>query len=161
MKKIVLDGKKFIDSRTTHKILKNTFKFPDYYGENLDAFWDCITDHAIDCLHDGPEKIIWKNFNLSRENIGDEADMLLECLNDASEQYGGLIIEVIPNDDWRRKYIKDKLFKWILRILILVFLIVMLLHSIKFQLQLQFLEQLSDEYIQMYQDLYEEYIKNL
>ena len=27
-----------------HKIIKSAFDFPDYYGENWDAFWDCITD---------------------------------------------------------------------------------------------------------------------
>ena len=27
-----------------HQIIKEAFDFPDYYGENWDAFWDCITD---------------------------------------------------------------------------------------------------------------------
>ena len=25
-----------------HLIFKEVFDFPDYYGENWDAFWDCI-----------------------------------------------------------------------------------------------------------------------
>ena len=25
-----------------HKELKNKFKLPQYYGENLDALWDCL-----------------------------------------------------------------------------------------------------------------------
>lgn len=25
-----------------HQIIKEAFDFPDYYGENWDAFWDCI-----------------------------------------------------------------------------------------------------------------------
>ena len=25
-----------------HKELKNKFDFPEYYGENLDALWDCL-----------------------------------------------------------------------------------------------------------------------
>ena len=96
MKEIVLEGKKFVDSITTHEILKDLFKFPDYYGKNLNAFWDCITDHAIDCTDDGPEKVIWKDFEVSQKSIGDEADILLELLQEATEKYGGLIIEVIP-----------------------------------------------------------------
>ena len=27
-----------------HKIIKEALDFPDYYGENWDAFWDCLTD---------------------------------------------------------------------------------------------------------------------
>ena len=27
-----------------HKIVKEVMDFPDYYGENWDAFWDCLTD---------------------------------------------------------------------------------------------------------------------
>ena len=26
-----------------HQKIKDSFQFPDYYGMNLDAFWDCIT----------------------------------------------------------------------------------------------------------------------
>lgn len=29
-----------------HRILKETLVFPDYYGENWDALWDCLTDMA-------------------------------------------------------------------------------------------------------------------
>ncbi|MBQ7670262.1 MAG: barstar family protein [Clostridia bacterium] len=27
-----------------HKALKDGLKLPEYYGENLDALWDCLTD---------------------------------------------------------------------------------------------------------------------
>ena len=96
MKEIILNGSEFVDIQTTHQMLKKIFEFPDYYGKNLDAFWDCITDHAIDCLHDGTEKIIWKDFSVSQGNLGEEADMLLKIFQRAVEKYGGFIIEVIP-----------------------------------------------------------------
>ena len=92
MREIVLEGKKFVDSITTHEILKDLFKFPDYYGKNLNAFWDCITDWYID----DKAQIIWKDFNESKRNIGDEADMLLQIFQEASEEYNDFIIEVIP-----------------------------------------------------------------
>ena len=27
-----------------HYVIRNEFDFPDYYGCNWDAFWDCLTD---------------------------------------------------------------------------------------------------------------------
>ena len=42
--KYVLDGKKMVSKEEAHKYLKETFGFPEYYGENLDALHDCLTE---------------------------------------------------------------------------------------------------------------------
>ena len=34
-----------------HKIIKDALDFPDYYGENWSAFWDCLTDMVDDPIH--------------------------------------------------------------------------------------------------------------
>ena len=34
-----------------HKIIKEAFDCPDYYGENWDAFWDCLTDMVGRAIH--------------------------------------------------------------------------------------------------------------
>ena len=34
-----------------HKIIKEALDFPDCYGENWDAFWDCLTDMVDDPIH--------------------------------------------------------------------------------------------------------------
>ena len=46
MKKAILDftNCKYYDD--LHEIIKKSLNFPDYYGKNLDAFWDCI---SCDC----------------------------------------------------------------------------------------------------------------
>lgn len=31
-----------------HEVLKHDLDFPDYYGGNLDALWDCLTDMLCD-----------------------------------------------------------------------------------------------------------------
>ena len=46
MKKAVVDLTGCKDLRDLHKRFKAALEFPDHYGENLDAFWDCI---SADC----------------------------------------------------------------------------------------------------------------
>ena len=40
---------KYVDQ--IHEILKREFKFPDYYGKNLDALWDCLGHYYTCRLH--------------------------------------------------------------------------------------------------------------
>ncbi|MCF0230246.1 MAG: barstar family protein [Parasporobacterium sp.] len=40
----ILDAGELNDSRNSHIYLKEIFGFPEYYGCNLDALYDCITE---------------------------------------------------------------------------------------------------------------------
>ena len=42
--KIVLDALKLQTKSEAHAYLKEMFQFPEYYGSNLDALYDCLTD---------------------------------------------------------------------------------------------------------------------
>ena len=42
MKKVVLDISGCKHLHELHRKIKVALDFPDYYGENLSAFWDCI-----------------------------------------------------------------------------------------------------------------------
>ena len=44
MKQIVLDGNILADATQVHDYLKEMLEFPEYYGKNLDALHDCLTD---------------------------------------------------------------------------------------------------------------------
>ena len=44
MKTILLDGNMLTDRMTAHKYLKDMLEFPQYYGENLDALYDCVAE---------------------------------------------------------------------------------------------------------------------
>lgn len=42
--KYVLNAACMQERKETHEYLKKVLNLPDYYGENLDALYDCITD---------------------------------------------------------------------------------------------------------------------
>ena len=44
MKQITLDGNLLGDAAQVHDYLKEKLEFPEYYGKNLDALYDCLTD---------------------------------------------------------------------------------------------------------------------
>lgn len=44
MKQITLDGNLLADAAGVHDYLKEMLSFPEYYGKNLDALYDCLTD---------------------------------------------------------------------------------------------------------------------
>ena len=44
MKKVILDCEKLLLRKQAHRYLSEMFDFPDYYGENLDALYDCLTE---------------------------------------------------------------------------------------------------------------------
>lgn len=44
MKHVILDGNILGDAAKVHDYLKEMLDFPEYYGNNLDALHDCLTD---------------------------------------------------------------------------------------------------------------------
>ncbi len=65
MKKITLDFENISGKEEMHKYLAENFEFPDYYGGNLDALFECLTDIAeptavniVNAINDYDEQII-------------------------------------------------------------------------------------------------------
>ena len=52
MNNITLKLDKFSKKEELHSYLKKKMKFPDYYGEKLDALFDCLTDISTDTAVD-------------------------------------------------------------------------------------------------------------
>ena len=91
MNKVVIQGNKLKDKHILHQTLKQELKLPAYYGENLDALWDCLTtDIQL------PLIIEWVDFQKSKDLLGDYAENTLEIFNEAEKFTGGKL-KIIMN----------------------------------------------------------------
>ncbi|AOS68700.1 barnase inhibitor [Bacillus subtilis] len=81
MRKIIIDGRDFENIEVLHDVLKDKLDFPNYYGRNLDALWDCLTGWV-----DLPLTLVLINFEFSKKFLGSYADDVLEVLLEAQEE---------------------------------------------------------------------------
>lgn len=84
MEKIHLDGRMFTSKDVLHKTLKNKLDLPDYYGENANALWDCLTAWVT-----LPLTIEWEFFKEIQNMLSEEADLILETFQDTQEEMTG------------------------------------------------------------------------
>ena len=69
-----LSGCKYIDDM--HQRIKIAFDFPDYYGENWDAFWDLIRGTRDNTI------VEIKGVASLANDLKKEVDKMIECLED-------------------------------------------------------------------------------
>lgn len=80
MKEIRLNGEKMLDKATTHAYLKQKLALPDYYGENLDALWDCVvSDFSL-------KKITIYNTGAMIEHLGSYGESIINLLEQAAQE---------------------------------------------------------------------------
>ena len=57
MKQVTLDGNILADAAQVHDYLKERLEFPEYYGSNMDALYDCLTDlNDVEVTITAPDK---------------------------------------------------------------------------------------------------------
>lgn len=83
MQIIILDALRMQESEETHKYLKEMLKLPEYYGFNLDALYDCLTEEGGLVL-----KIV------NSETAGAYFRRVHEVMLDAAEENPELYIEL-------------------------------------------------------------------
>ena len=74
---VIIKGSLIKNIDDFHKTIKRQLNFPDYYGENLDALWDCVR-----CI-DPPCSVIWEDHKLSREYLSVYFDKIRELFDEA------------------------------------------------------------------------------
>ena len=85
VKKVILDCKKLLQRKQAHLYLAEMLDFPDYYGKNLDALYDCLTEIG-ECI------IVLKEEDVLRESEGYGAKVL-KVIKEAAHANPGLQLE--------------------------------------------------------------------
>lgn len=79
MQIITLDGGKMKSKRDTHLYLAQRLRFPVYYGRNLDALHDCLTEFLPGSI------IILRNETAMIDALGEYGEALLEVFRNCSD----------------------------------------------------------------------------
>lgn len=76
----VLDGREIQDRDKLHDVLSASLSFPEWYGRNLDALYDCLTD-----MQEEVEiRFLWED--ILREHLGGYAEALIKAVCVSAEE---------------------------------------------------------------------------
>ena len=88
MRTITLDINRLHSVPALHKYLRSALALPVYYGANLDALYDCLTEIVE------PTNIIVPANVADNEKLGWYGEQLLQVLQDAAEENDNLQVTV-------------------------------------------------------------------
>ena len=88
-----------------HEVLKRDLDFPDYYGGNLDALWDCLTD-----MLGGINYIQIQGFSNILKKYPEESKEIYSILQEVKHAYGNKYSDrffvTIVHEDGTREELK-------------------------------------------------------
>lgn len=87
---VIIDGERIKTIDDFHLEIKKQLEFPDYYGENLDALWDCLTG-SIDL----PVTLVWKNSDMNKESLGDKFNRIVDLFSSAEKELNGFSVRYV------------------------------------------------------------------
>jgi len=77
------------ESNQLHSTLSNALGFPNWYGQNWDAFWDAITG-----LVEMPIELELIGWSVFSEHLPRDAKLMRQCLTDMTIEYPDLAPDV-------------------------------------------------------------------
>ncbi len=75
IKTYTIDFRKVKYYSEIHEVIQKSLNFPDYYGCNWSAFWDCLTE-----LYGEPMRIEIIGMDIIKQNFGDAASKMTDIL---------------------------------------------------------------------------------
>ena len=81
MKSIILNGSKIKNMETFHEQIAVALDFPDYYGKNMDALWDCLTGHI-----DTEIELIWENHINFKNHALNDFNKIIDIFKELREE---------------------------------------------------------------------------
>lgn len=82
MRLVLLEGARMADREALHRELQKAFRFPDYYGNNLDALRDCLYEQ-------GDVQVCFSDHREMIRHLGDYGRTALALLREAAESRRG------------------------------------------------------------------------
>lgn len=87
MKKCILDGERIVHKNQLHDTLAGSLGFPEWYGRNLDALYDCLTDAGEET------EIRFWNQDALESHLGNYAKDLVKVVRAAAKENAGIRLE--------------------------------------------------------------------
>ncbi len=82
----LIDGGRTVDKATTLDAIAEALSFPDYFGKNLDALYDCLTD--LSWLAPGEHVLIWSSSSVLKDRDPKAYLAVRSVLSDAQRALG-------------------------------------------------------------------------
>ena len=95
-----LDCSGWIDKEVAHTALANALAFPDYYGRNLDALHDCMSDLEVPV--ESGRVLVFERFDVPAAALADFAYVVLDIIASLARDkllFGRRLIALVQSND--------------------------------------------------------------
>ena len=89
---IILNFSNCKDTDELHQILKKKFGLPEYYGENWDALWDCLSYLWVG---DGDVTVEIHGYNKLLESLEGYGEIMFKIFDRVHEQTPNVVFKII------------------------------------------------------------------